>query len=231
VRGGVFVFLVVLVVVVVLGVLVMMMVKGVKHAVVFLGIFVRVRFGSVGMAGGVLLLVHADGVLGLVEEGLVSGAGGGGVADSGAGAAGAGAAGASAGVVVLDAGDLVGGGLGGGLVGVREDVTVEEEEVSLGALDGEDAGGREGGLPLDLVGDAGDGVGDLVGGGLGGVRGGVVGDLWEVCQPAMARGMGEGGGCTVVDVLAAEVRHGNGVGLRVVGWLLVGRWSECCWLG
>ena len=110
---------------VVLGVLVMMMVQGIKHAVVFLGIFVFVgggSFGRVGMAGGTLLLVHADGVLGLVEEGLVGGTGGGGVAGGGAGGAGAGAGGA--GVVVLDAGDLVGGGLGGGLVGVGEDVTV-----------------------------------------------------------------------------------------------------------
>ena len=47
----------------------------------------------------------------------------------------------------------------------------------------------------------------------------------------MARGMGEGG-CTVVDVLAAEVRHDDGgVGCLRVCWLLVGRWSECCWLG
>jgi hypothetical protein len=109
-------------VVVVLRVLVMMVVKGVKHAVVFLGIFLLVGgggFGRVGMAGGTLLLVHADGVLGLVEEGLVGGTGGGGVAGGGAG----GGAG-RAGVVVLDAGDLVGGGLGGRLVGVGEDVTV-----------------------------------------------------------------------------------------------------------
>jgi len=35
---------------VVLGVLVMMMVEGVKHAVVFFGIFVRVGFGSIGVA-------------------------------------------------------------------------------------------------------------------------------------------------------------------------------------
>ena len=159
---------------VVLGVLVMMMVEAVKHAVVLFGIFVLgFVLLRVGVAGGVLLLVHADGMLGLVEDGLVGGAGG--------GRAGVVAGAGRAGVVVLDAGDLVRGGLGGGLVGVREDVTVEEEEVSLGALDGEDAGGREGGLPLDLVGDAGDGVGDLVGGGLGAVRGGVVGDLWEGC--------------------------------------------------
>ena len=87
-------------------------------------------------------------------------------------------------------------------------------------LDGEEARGRKEGLPLDLVGDAGDGVGDLVGGGLGAVRGGVVGDLWEVCQTAMAWRMGEGGR-TVVDVLAAEVRHDDGVGFE---GLLV-----CCW--
>lgn len=36
-------------------------------------------------------------------------------------------------------------------------------------------------LPLDLVGDAGDGVGDLLGGRLGAVWGGVVGDLWKGC--------------------------------------------------
>ena len=98
----------------------MMMVEAVKHAVVFLGIFVLgFVLLRVGVAGGVLLLVHADGVLGLVEDGLVGGAGsGGGVA----GGAGAGARGA--GVVVLDAGDLVGGGLGGRLVGVGENVTV-----------------------------------------------------------------------------------------------------------
>jgi len=108
---------------VVLGVLVMMMVQGIKHAVVFLGIFVFVgggSFGRVGMAGGTLLLVHADGVLGLVEEGLVGGTGG-----TGGGAGGAGAGAGGAGVVVLDAGDFVGGGLGGGLVGVGEDVAVE----------------------------------------------------------------------------------------------------------
>jgi hypothetical protein len=117
---------------VVLGVLVMMMVEAVKHAVVFLGIFVLgFVLLRVGVAGGVLLLVHADGVLGLVEEGLVRGAGGGGVAGGGAGGAGAGAG--RAGVVVLDAGDLVGGGLGGGLVGVGEDVTVRVE-VSVGCF-------------------------------------------------------------------------------------------------
>ena len=100
---------------VVLGVLVMMMVEAVKHAVVFLGIFVLgFVLLRVGVAGGVLLLVHADGVLGLVEDRLVGGgAGGGGVAGAG-----------RAGVVVLDAGDLVCGGLGGRLVGVGQDVTV-----------------------------------------------------------------------------------------------------------
>jgi hypothetical protein len=125
-RGGGGVFALV-VLAVVLGVLVMMMVESVKHAVVFLGIFVRMGFGSVGVAGGVLLLVHADGVLGLVEDGLVGGAGGGDVAGASGGAGGAGAYAGRAGVVVLDAGDLVGGRLGGGLVGVGEDVTVEEE--------------------------------------------------------------------------------------------------------
>ena len=45
----------------------------------------------------------------------------------------------------------------------------------------EELGARAGNIPLDLVGDSGDGVGDLVGGGLGAVRGGVVGDLWEGC--------------------------------------------------
>jgi hypothetical protein len=105
---------VLLILVVVLGVLVMVMVD-VENAVVFLGIFVLVGFWClVGVAGGVLLLVHADGVLGLVEDRLVGGgAGGGGVAGAG-----------RAGVVVLDAGDLVGGGLGGRLVGVGQDVTV-----------------------------------------------------------------------------------------------------------
>ena len=111
---------------VVLGVLVMMMVEAVKHAVVFLGIFVLgFVLLRVGVAGGVLLLVHADGVLGLVEEGLVGGAGAGGAGVAG----GAG----RAGVVVLDAGDPVGGGLGGGLVGVGEDVTVSVE-VSVGCF-------------------------------------------------------------------------------------------------
>jgi hypothetical protein len=117
---------------VVLGVLVMMMVEAVKHAVVLFGIFVLgFVLLRVGVAGGVLLLVHADGVLGLVEKGLVGGAGAGG----GAGADGAGVAGGAgrAGVVVLDAGDLVGGGLGGGLVGVGEDVTVRVE-VSVGCF-------------------------------------------------------------------------------------------------
>jgi len=92
-----------------------MVVMDIEQAVVGLGIVVVV-FVLVGVAGGVLLLVHADGVLGLVEDGLVGAAGGGraGVVAGGAG---------RAGVVVLDAGDLVGGGLGGGLVGVRHHVT------------------------------------------------------------------------------------------------------------
>jgi hypothetical protein len=103
---------------VVLRVLVMVMVEGVKHAVVFLGIFVLgFVLLRVGVAGGVLLLVQADGVLGLVEDRLVGG--------SGAGGAGVAGGAGRAGVVVLDAGDLVGGGLGGRLVGVGEDVTVE----------------------------------------------------------------------------------------------------------
>ena len=88
-KRGVFVL-------VVLGVLVMVMME-VKHAVMGFGIVVVV-FVLVGVAGGVLLLVHADGVLGLVEDGLVGAAGCGGAA--GAGVAGAG--GGRAGVVVLD---------------------------------------------------------------------------------------------------------------------------------
>jgi len=104
----------------VLGVLVMVMVDAVKHAVVLL-FGIVVGFVLVGVAGGVLLLVHADGVLGLVEEGLV-GSGG---AGAGAGGAGGVAGGTRrAGVVVLDAGDLVGGGLGGRLVGVGHHITV-----------------------------------------------------------------------------------------------------------
>jgi hypothetical protein len=131
----------------------------------------------VGVAGGVLLLVQADGVLGLVEERLIGGASGAGGAGGGAGVAG------RAGVVFLDAGDFVGCGLGGRLVGVGEDVTVRGVGLLVGCFSvvrvrvGRQEEDREG-LPLDLVGDARDGVGDLVGGRLGAVRGGVVGDLW-----------------------------------------------------
>ena len=46
----------------------------------------------------------------------------------------------------------------------------------------EEVGGREGNIPLDLVGGAGDGVLDLLRGGLGVVGGDVVGDLCGKCQ-------------------------------------------------
>lgn len=183
---------------------VVMVVVEVEHAVVFLGIVVVVVFG-VGVAGGVLLLVHADGVLGLVEDGLVGRGGAGGSAGGGVAR--------GRGVVVLDAGHLVGSGLGGGLVGVRHHVAVRVLWLA-GCFIGRGVKVREGDSPLDLVGDAGDAVSDLVGGGLGAVRSGVVGDLWERCQPAMARGMVRGR--TVVEILAAGVRHVDG---GVVGWL------------
>lgn len=61
----------------------------------------------VGVTREVLLLVRTDQVLGLVKQRLVGGAGGSG-----------------SGVGVLLARDLVGGGLGGGLVGVGNDVTM-----------------------------------------------------------------------------------------------------------
>lgn len=71
-------------------------------------VFVHVR--AVGVTGEILLLVQADGVLGLVEDGLVTGGGGAG----------------GGGVGVLLAGELVGGGLGGGLLRVRDGVAVRE---------------------------------------------------------------------------------------------------------
>ena len=80
---------------------------------------VFVHVGPVGVTGEALLL-HADGVLGLVEEGLVAGGG------RGAGRRGMG---------VLLARDLVGGGLGGGLLGVRDGVA-GRKDVSLIAVDG-----------------------------------------------------------------------------------------------
>lgn len=81
-------------------VMVVMMVR--EEAVV---VFVLVVL--VGVTREVLLLVRTDQVLGLVKQRLVGGAGGSGT-----------------GVGVLLARDLVGGGLGGGLVGVGDDVTV-----------------------------------------------------------------------------------------------------------
>jgi hypothetical protein len=67
--------------------------------------------GVVGVTREVLLLVvQADGVLGLVKQRLVSGAGG--------------SAGGGRGVGVLLTGELVGGGLSGRLLGVRKHVTV-----------------------------------------------------------------------------------------------------------
>jgi len=65
----------------------------------------------VGVTREVLLLVRTDQVLGLVKQRLVGGAGGSGT-----------------GVGVLLARDLVGGGLGGGLVRVGDDVTVRRED-------------------------------------------------------------------------------------------------------
>ena len=70
-------------------------------------VVVSVLVVLVGVTGEVLLLVRTDQVLGLVKQRLVGGAGGSGT-----------------GVGVLLARDLVGGGLGGGLVGVGDDVTV-----------------------------------------------------------------------------------------------------------
>lgn len=81
-------------------VMVVMMVR--EEAVVVLVLVVLV-----GVTREVLLLVRTDQVLGLVKQRLVGGAGGSGT-----------------GVGVLLARDLVGGGLGGGLVRVGDDVTV-----------------------------------------------------------------------------------------------------------
>lgn len=64
----------------------------------------------VGVTREVLLLVRTDQVLGLVKQRLVGGAGGRG-----------------AGVGVLLARELVGGGLGGGLLGVGDHVAVRGE--------------------------------------------------------------------------------------------------------
>lgn len=84
-------------------VMVVMMVR--EEAVVILVLVVLV-----GVTREVLLLVRTDQVLGLVKQRLVGGAGGSGT-----------------GVGVLLARELVGGGLGGGLVGVGDHVTVKRE--------------------------------------------------------------------------------------------------------
>ena len=90
-------------------VMVVMMVR--EEAVMFLVLVVLV-----GVTREVLLLVRTDQVLGLVKQRLVGGAGSSGT-----------------GVGVLLARELVGSGLGGGLVGVGEDVTVRVE-VSVGCF-------------------------------------------------------------------------------------------------
>ena len=94
-------------------VMVVMMVR--EEAVVVLVLVVLV-----GVTREVLLLVRTDQVLGLVKQRLVGGAGGSGT-----------------GVGVLLARDLVGGGLGGGLVRVGDDVTVRRKhQQSVGGSGG-----------------------------------------------------------------------------------------------
>ena len=92
----------------------MLVVDGSRSLVVMVVMIVReeavvvfVLVVLVGVTREVLLLVRTDQVLGLVKQRLVGGAGGSGT-----------------GVGVLLARDLVGGGLGGRLVGVGDDVTM-----------------------------------------------------------------------------------------------------------
>ena len=94
--------------------LVVLVVDGSRSLVVMVVMIVReeavvvfVLVVLVGVTREVLLLVRTDQVLGLVKQRLVGGAGGSGT-----------------GVGVLLARDLVGGGLGGRLVGVGDDVTM-----------------------------------------------------------------------------------------------------------
>lgn len=89
-------------------------------------VFMMLVVVLVGVTREVLLLVQADGVLGLVKQRLVGSAGGAG----------------GRGVGVLLAGELVGGGLGGGLLGVGDHVAVEEEG-QLGVSMGEEGWVRE----------------------------------------------------------------------------------------
>jgi hypothetical protein len=100
-------------------VVMVMMVR--EEAVVFVVLVV------LGVTRVVLLLVHADGVLGLVKQRLVGGAGGGAVGGRGVG--------------LLLARELVGGGLGSRLVGVGDHVTVRDDG-QLGVRGGR--GGSEG---------------------------------------------------------------------------------------
>jgi len=95
-------------------VMVVMVVR--EEAVVILVLVVLV-----GVTREVLLLVRTDQVLGLVKQRLVGGAGGSGT-----------------GVGVLLARDLVGGGLGGGLVRVGDHVTVRRKS----QLDVDERGGK-----------------------------------------------------------------------------------------
>jgi hypothetical protein len=138
-------------------VMVVMMVR--EEAVMFVVLVVLV-----GVSREILLLgVGTDQVLGLVKQRLVGGAGGG--------------AGGAGGVGVLLVRNVVGDGLGGGLVGVGDHVTVRREG-QLGVDRWMRRFGGEGrNIPLQLVNVAGDGVCDLVRGGLGVVGSDVVGDL------------------------------------------------------
>ena len=97
--------------------LVVLVVDGSRSLVVMVVMIVReeavvvfVLVVLVGVTREVLLLVRTDQVLGLVKQRLVGGAGGSGT-----------------GVGVLLARDLVGGGLGGGLVRVGDNVTMRRE--------------------------------------------------------------------------------------------------------
>ena len=94
-----------------------MMVREEAVVVLVLGVLV-------GVTREVLLLVRTDQVLGLVKQRLVGGTGG------------SGTGGGVAGVGVLLARELVGGGLGGGLVRVGDRVTVRRR-ISLVLMNGE----------------------------------------------------------------------------------------------
>jgi hypothetical protein len=162
--------------------------------------------GVVGVTREVLLLVvQADGVLGLVKQRLVSGAGG--------------SAGGGRGVGVLLTGELVGGGLSGRLLGVRKHVTVMDNG-QLGVKGGR--GVNEGAyrsilsvvpvtvsLTLSVV--------DLEWSGV----------MWSPTSVRVVSGSLQGlrsvVGRTVVEILAGGVRHVDGG-----GWFgLVGVLSVC----